>query len=71
MKIFVSSTFTDMDLARDIINKQVSFQYKMSIDELIKINTTANDKVSKGYYSEFYEYNYVFTKLQEDLKKQN
>jgi hypothetical protein len=43
----------------------------MSIDELIKINTTANDKVSKGYYSEFYEYNYVFTKLQEDLKKQN
>ena len=56
---------------RDIINKQVSFQYKLAIDELIKINTTANDKVTKGYYSEFYEYNYVFTKLQDDLKKQN
>lgn len=56
---------------RDIINKQVSFQCKLAIDELIKINTTANDKVTKGYYSEFYEYNYVFTKLSEDLGKQN
>jgi hypothetical protein len=71
MKCYDDNKGLAENFKRDIINKQVSFQYKMSIDELIKINTTANDKVSKGYYSEFYEYNYVFTKLQEDLKKQN
>ena len=56
----------------DIINKQVSFQYNLAIDELVKINTRANERIKNSYYGrEFYEYNYVFTKLQEDLKKQN
>ncbi len=72
MKCYEDNKELAENFKRDIINKQVSFQYKMAIDELIKINTTANDKVSKGYYySEFYEYNFVFTKLSEDLDKQN
>ena len=55
---------------RDILNKQISFQHGLAIDELVRFNTSAKEKISKGYY-EFYEYNYIFTKLLEDLKKQN
>lgn len=55
----------------DIINKQVSFRYSLAIDNLVKINTSANKRIQNSYSCDFYEYNYVFTKLQEDLKKQS
>jgi hypothetical protein len=76
MKCYDDNKALAENFKRDIINKQIPFQYKMVIDELIKINTTANDKITQDRYSsffsyDFYEYNYVFTKLQEDLKKQD
>lgn len=55
----------------DILNLQIYFQHSLAIDELIRINTSARDEIAANPYSNnSYEYNYIFTKLQKDLKKQ-
>jgi len=40
------------------------------INELVRINTEAEKKVEENRYSEYLEYNYVFTKLKENLIKE-
>ena len=42
----------------------------MFINELVLINTDAGEKVEKNPYSEYTEYNFVFTNLSKNLKKE-
>ena len=42
----------------------------MFVNELVLINTDAGEKVEKQLYSEYTEYNYVFTNLSKNLKKE-
>ena len=42
----------------------------MFVSELVLINTEAGEKVEKKPYSEYTEYNYVFTNLSKNLKKE-
>ncbi len=53
-----------------ILEKSVCFSDNLAIDNLVKINTSA-DKELKNSYSQngFYCYNYTYTKLQKDLEK--
>ena len=45
-------------------------QLKLIINELVKINTSANkEKLSKYNYTEFYEYNFSYIKLRENFQK--
>ena len=72
MKCYQTQDEMAQNFKSDVINKQVPFQYNLAIDKLVKINTRANERIQNLHSGcEFYEYNYVFTKLQEDLKKQN
>lgn len=54
----------------DIVDTRVQFIDSLMIDELVKINTSA-EKELKGVISlnGFYPYNFIFTKLKEDLLK--
>lgn len=53
-----------------ILEKRVYFSEDLAIDELVKINTSA-DKEIKDTYSQngFYRYDYTYTKLEKDLEK--
>jgi len=42
----------------------------MFVNELVLINTEAGEKVEKKPYSEYTEYNYMFTNLSKNLKKE-
>ena len=42
----------------------------MFVNELVLINTDAGEKVEKKLYSEYTEYNFVFTNLSKNLKKE-
>lgn len=54
----------------DIVDKKVLFIDLLMIDEFVKTNTKA-EKELKGAFSQdgFYRYNFIFTKLEEDLSK--
>lgn len=54
----------------DILDKKVQFTGSLMIDEFVKANTKA-EKELKGAISPtgFYPYNFIFTKLEEDLTK--
>lgn len=54
----------------DIVDKKVQFTGSLMIDELVKDNTNA-EKELKGAIcpTGFYPYNFIFTKLEEDLTK--
>lgn len=47
-----------------------SYQDSLFINELVRINTEAEKKVDKNGFSEYTEYNYIFTKLKENLLKE-
>ena len=42
----------------------------MFVNELVLINSEAGEKVEKKQYSQYTEYNYVFTNLSKNLKKE-
>ena len=42
----------------------------MFVNELVLINTEAGEKIDKNPYSDYDEYNYVFTNLSKNLKKE-
>lgn len=47
-----------------------SYRDSLFINELVRINTEAEKKVDKNGFSEYTEYNYIFTKLKENLIKE-
>ena len=73
MECYKSEFEMSCNILRDIIDKRVEYPDALSITELIKINTEAKEKLgnnSSSYYG-YYPYNRVYTKLHENLKKQN
>ncbi len=59
-----------LNCEKDIMKKQVQFTEPLVIDELMKINTSA-EKELKDIFSHngFYSYNFTFTKLKKNLEK--
>lgn len=55
-----------------IINGDIPRSCALTIDERVVINTSAEEQIQLSSRSQdFYEYDYIFKKLKEDLKKQN
>ena len=50
-------------------NLYLQAKNSMFVNELVLINTDAGEKVEKKPYSDYTEYNYVFTNLSKNLKK--
>ena len=59
-----SSNFESVD------NLLLQTKNSMFVNELVLINTDAGEKVEKKQYSQYTEYNYVFTNLSKNLKKE-
>lgn len=53
----------------DIVNKKVQFIDSLMIDELVRANTKAEKDLKSAFTQNFYSYNFIFTKLKEDLAK--
>lgn len=75
MKCYASSVQMSENLISDIVNSRLPFNEALSVDELIRINTSAEEKLSENPYKNFYSgkniypYNIIFTKLDKDLQK--
>ncbi len=66
------NSFWDMSLhcKKDILEKQVQFVDSLVVDELVRINTSAKKTLKYDILQrEFYPYNFIFTKLRDDLGK--
>ena len=59
-----SSNFESVD------NLLLQTKNSMFVNELVLINSEAGEKVEKKQYSQYTEYNYVFTNLSKNLKKE-
>jgi len=51
-------------------NRNSQAKNSMFVNDLVLINTEAGEKVEKKPYSDYTEYNYVFTNLSKNLKKE-
>lgn len=70
MKCYGSYLEMSLNCKKDIVEKQVQFIGSLTIDELVKINTDAEEKLKDAFsQSEFYPYNVIFKKLKKDLNK--
>lgn len=55
---------------KDILDKKVQFYDLLIIDELVKINTSAEEKLKDVFpQNKFYPYNFIFPKLKDNLSK--
>lgn len=70
MKCYDSYFKMSLNFKKDIVEKQVQFIDALAIDELVKINTSAEKELKDSFpQHEFYPYNIVFTKLEKNLEK--
>lgn len=69
MERYNSSFEMFLNCKKDIVEKRVRFIDSLAIDELVKINTTA-EKELKNIFSQygFYPYNFTFTNLEKNLR---
>lgn len=68
MKTYDSRFDMLLNCNKDIVEKQVQFTDSLAIDELVKINTSAEKELKNNFSSsEFCPYNFVFTKLKKDI----
>ena len=68
-KCYSSETESALKVKGDIIDSFPYLTENLSISELIRLNTTAGDKIQEENGKDSYPYNMVFTKLQKDLGK--
>lgn len=70
MKCYDSYFEMSLNCKKDIVEKQVRFIDSLAIDELVKINKSA-EKDLKNVLSKngFYPYDFTFTKLKKNLEK--
>lgn len=75
MECYNSCYEVSLKCKKDILDKKVRFSSvntsnELMIDELVRMNTDA-EKELKGIFSQngFYTYNFMFTKLKENLAK--
>ena len=47
-----------------------TIRHSMFVNNLVLENTDAGEKVTKDMYHEYSEYNFVFTNLEKNLKKE-
>ena len=70
MKYYDSYLKMSLNSKKDIVDKQVQFTGSLAIDELVKINSSAEkelkDKISQNG---FYLYDFTFKKLRKNLEK--
>lgn len=70
MECYESGLEMSLNCKKDILEKQVKFDDSLAIDELVKINTSADKELKDSYSSNgIYPYNFVFTKLEKGLEK--
>ena len=70
MKCYDSCFEMSLYCKKDIVEKQVQFIDALAIDELVKINTSAEKKLKNIFPRHgFYPYNIIFTKLEKNLEK--
>ncbi|MCM1113492.1 MAG: hypothetical protein NC399_09595, partial [Muribaculum sp.] len=70
MKRYESYFEMSLNYKKDIIEKKVQFYDSLIIDELVKINTSAENRLKSTFpQNGFYPYNLIFTKLNRDLEK--
>ncbi|MCM1091711.1 MAG: hypothetical protein NC413_12770, partial [Muribaculum sp.] len=70
MKCYESYFEMSLNCKKDIIEKKVQFLDSLVIDELVKINTSAKNRLKDTFpQNGFYPYNVIFTKLSRDLEK--
>ena len=61
------ATFT---CKKNILEKQVWFNWDLAIDELVKMNTSADKELKNSHpQNGFYRYDYTYTQLKKDLEK--
>lgn len=59
-----------LNCKKDIVEKRVPFYDSLTINELVKINTSAKEELKDISAREgFYPYNLIFTQLNENLEK--
>ena len=70
LKCYDSNFSMSLNIQEDIINKDFNYIEYLAIDDLVKINTSANKKLDniRSQYG-LYPYNYVFTELDKNLSK--
>lgn len=70
MKCYDSCFEMSLNCKKDIVEKQVEFSAPLAIDELVKINTSAEKKLKDILPQHgFYPYNLIFTNLEKNLEK--
>lgn len=70
MKGYDSCFEMSLNCKKDIVEKQVKFIGSLAIDELVKINTSAEKELRDICPQHgFYPYNFTFTKLKKNLEK--
>ena len=70
MKCYDSCLEMSLKCKKDIVEKQVQFNDPLSIDEHVKINTSAKEDLKDIRARDgFYRYNFVFKQLEENLGK--
>lgn len=70
MKCYDSRLKMALNCKKDIVEKRVQFQAPLSIDELVKINTSAKEELKDIVaHDGFYQYNFIFTQLEKNLEK--
>ena len=70
MKRYESYFHMSLNCKKDIIEKDVQFFDSLMIDELVKINTSAENRLKDIFpQNEYYSYDVIFTKLNRDLEK--
>lgn len=70
MELYESRFEATLKCKKSILEKRVWFNWDLAIDELVKINTSA-DKELKDTYPQngFYRYDYTYTQLKKNLEK--
>ena len=70
MECYNSCFEMSLNCKKDIVENRVQFIDSLAIDELVKINTSA-EKELKNIFPQhgFYPYNFTFTKLEKNLEK--
>lgn len=72
MERYDSHLEMSLDCKKNIVEKRVQFIDALAIDELVKINTSAEKKLKNNRsLNGFYPYNFIFTELKKNLEKFN
>ena len=64
------SMYENLDVVNSDAVSRENYHNSLFVNDLVLENTEAGDKVTRKANSEYTEYNFVFTKLSENLKRE-